>query len=104
MFCQRCGKYVPEGKENCVYCGGPLGEKQTVQPRKITRESKAWVGILWALFFGLMGLFMGVCVFSGYEKETFLSGWIKFYVIRLIIMVILGVMFGIVFSLLSRRI
>ena len=82
MFCQKCGKYNLDNKEKCVYCGGALSKTQTVKPKQTEKtiqshdkvlKNRVWFGVFFGLFLGLLGLLIGVCVFRGYEKETFLK-------------------------------
>lgn len=105
MFCTRCGKYNPDTKEKCIYCGGELSEKQTTTsrqtPSKSTDADKTLIGVLLALFTGLIGLVIGLLVFpSGYERSSFLSGWVKCYITCIIIAVVIVLAYScIVFGL-----
>ena len=41
------------------------------------------MGVLFALFLGVIGLLIGMCMYpqNSYERITFVSGWIKTFVI-----------------------
>lgn len=48
-----------------------------------SQESKTAMGVLFALFLGVIGLLIGMCMYpqNSYERITFVSGWIKTFVI-----------------------
>ena len=48
-----------------------------------SQESKTAMGVLFALFLGVIGLLIGMCMYpqNSYERKTFVSGWIKTFVI-----------------------
>ena len=48
-----------------------------------SQESKTTMGVLFALFLGVIGLLIGMCMYpqNSYERKTFVSGWIKTIVI-----------------------
>lgn len=48
-----------------------------------SQESKTTMGVLFALFLGVIGLLIGMCMYpqNSYERKTFVSGWIKTFVI-----------------------
>ena len=95
MFCQRCGKYNPDDKKACMYCGGALTKNSVYQNKAQAQydvghyQSKSAVGVLMCLFLGLLGLLIGCLIYSGYEKESFLRAWVKTFVITLIVGVVL---------------
>ncbi len=101
MFCKKCGKFVPDGKEKCVYCGSELEEKQTVQTNQYTKSKdndKTIIGVLLSLFLGIIGLVVGLLIYpTGKERETFLSGWTKCFIVCVILGVILGLVYSCVF-------
>ena len=62
MYCQNCGKQIPDGSSFCSYCG----EKQ--QPEGVHKESKRKKLVL-GLVFGLAAvLVLSVCVFVAGRK------------------------------------
>ena len=83
MFCKRCGKYNPDGMKNCKYCGGELGNVQTVKPFEELRTyydaNKTKVGVLLSLFLGIVGLLIGLFLYPvrTEERDTFFDGWLK---------------------------
>ena len=54
------------------------------------------MGIGMLSIFIVIGLIIGVCVFptGSYERETFMKGWTKGFVITLIISLVFGVIYG----------
>lgn len=41
--------------------------------------SKMGLGVLFALFLGVIGLLIGICMYSegSYERQTFVKGWVR---------------------------
>ena len=103
MFCKKCGKYNPSYNKVCMYCGGELEEKEPEkkegfynnpawqQPQQ-QGQSKRDIGVILALFLGIIGLIIGLLLYESgsYERETFISGWVKCFVICIIISVVLS--------------
>ena len=104
MFCKNCGKYTPDGREKCIYCGGELSEKQTVQarhPGKDTDRDKTVVGVILSLLLGIIGLVIGLLIYpTGQERATFLSGWLKCFVVCIILSAVFVIAYScIIFTL-----
>ena len=109
MICKRCGKYNPDSKTICAYCGCSLETGQYVggtESQKPFYNGDAWkgpstssynpktaVGVLMCLFLGLIGLIIGLLLYpSGtHERQTFLSGWLKCFVVVVVLGIIIGV-------------
>ena len=94
MFCKKCGKYNPDNARACKYCGCPELTKNSHEaptPSYQTYESKTVIGVVMAIFLGLIGLIIGLLIYpsGSYERETFLSGWLKTFIIAIIIEVVL---------------
>ncbi len=64
------------------------------------RESKTGLGVLCALFCGLIGLFIGLCSYNknSYERKTFIDGWLGMFSVVMIIFLTLAVLYIFVFS------
>ena len=102
MFCKKCGKYNPSYNKVCMYCGGELEERKPEkesfyngsawQSNQQNGQSKRDVGVLLALFLGIIGLIIGLLMYESgsYERETFLSGWVKCFVVCFIIGIVLS--------------
>lgn len=93
MFCRNCGKYNPDSEVKCKYCGGALSPNEYYRKKGEMKssgygEDKTTVGVLMSLFLGLIGLVIGLLMYSGYERETFLKGWLKAFIVCLIIAII----------------
>ena len=97
MFCKNCGKYNPDNAQSCRYCGCTTLVKSAsetrVRPSSNSYVSKSTEGVLMALFLGVIGLIIGLLLYpSGtYERESFLSAWVKTFVITIIVAVVLVV-------------
>lgn len=91
MFCKRCGKYNTNSEPVCRYCGGELTEHQTKNIEESSYEDKTVVGVLMALFLGVLGLLIGLLLYPAHtwERESFLSGWLKCFVVTIIIGLVL---------------
>lgn len=105
-YCQYCGNEVNDNAEICLKCGCRTGlkhDEEIVEEEEENNdfgdnESKTAVGVLMALFLGLIGLCIG---FSMYPRDTearrtFITGWTATFVVSLILSLI------IVFSMLSK--
>lgn len=70
MFCKKCGHEINDEAQVCVHCGCMLEKKSG-------GESKAGLGVVMALFLGIMGLIIGICMYSSdsVERSTFIKGW-----------------------------
>ena len=111
MMCPRCQRYNPDDREECEYCGSPLSKPtrdaryskeapQNYHQRNYNAseyQSKTGVGVLLCLFLGLLGLIIGLLLYPAYsmERETFLNGWKKCFIVVIIISVIIGVIVGV---------
>ena len=94
MFCTRCGKYNVQGATECKYCGHKrFSDVNVVSGVNTYGKSKTTEGVLMALFLGVLGLIIGLLIYpsNSYERQTFLSGWTKTFVVMLIIGVLLVV-------------
>lgn len=64
------------------------------EPQKVG-ESKAGIGVVCALFLGLIGLLIGYFIYKeknlDYEWKTFLKGWLWTFIIVIIVSVILSI-------------
>ena len=99
VVCEECKKNNPTYAQRCIYCGGKLIEtRKEKQPSWGNQnnynkkgESKTGIGVLLCLFFNLLGLIIGLLLYpSGtYERETMISGWIKFFVFQIVAGIIL---------------
>ena len=84
MTCPHCGKEVPNSNLTCPYCAKTL-RRTTVKKHYVHHESKTAMGVILGLFLGLIGLVIGLALYQGYERETFLKGWMIPFIIELVI-------------------
>lgn len=91
MFCRRCGKYNIQGSKKCRYCGSEDLSVFNPNPSQKTGYSKNGLGVFLGLFFGLIGLIIGLCAFpyGTTERNTFVSGWAKGFIADFIIAILL---------------
>ena len=76
MYCKKCGKYNAGEVDKCSYCGST--ELTNERPFQYYQASdKKNVGILLSIFLGLIGLIIGLLIYQdGYERKTFMDGWL----------------------------
>ena len=97
MYCRHCGQEVNDNAVVCIHCGCAIQEKNSLSTNGITEcGNKSTLGLLFALFLGLVGLIIGICIYpsASYERETFIKGWIKGFVIAIVVAVVIGVFYG----------
>lgn len=122
MYCKYCGKYISDDSKFCSNCGGQVAcetnengsfnnnqqtyqtqqtyqSNQYQQPNQNQRpiESKSVIGAVLAFFLGLIGLLIGLLLYpvGTYERETFLSGWIKCFVICIVVEIGILILVGV---------
>ena len=74
-FCTHCGKQINDEAVVCTNCGCPI--KENSLKSKEHNESKTGIGVLCALFLGIIGLIIGICIYPNESnaRKTFLKGW-----------------------------
>ena len=100
MFCPKCGKEIADDAEFCVHCGRRVSLTEPSIKALKQKESKTTMGVLFALFLGLTGLLIGICI---YEKDTiarktFMKGWIITFLIPLGAILLLIIIFAIYYG------
>lgn len=62
-------------------------------------NSKVGIGVVLALFGGLIGLIIGLLLYKDgtYERQTFIKGWLWTFVISMAVSIVIGVVFFAVF-------
>lgn len=80
MYCKKCGKYNVGNAEKCSYCGSTdltPNLPGSDQNSSYQLNSKKNVGILMSIFLGLIGLVIGLLIYSdANERSTFINGWL----------------------------
>lgn len=89
MFCPRCGKEVEDDAEICIHCGRSLSGKSQTDAKY--NESKTGIGVVLALFLGLIGLIIGVCIYpeGTIARKTFIKSWLITYFVSIGVAVLL---------------
>lgn len=74
MFCKNCGKEINDKAVICIHCGCSTNQQPAANSPS---TSKTGIGVLLALFLGVIGLIIGLCLYPSntYERQTFLKGW-----------------------------
>ena len=118
MYCRTCGRYNIGEVDKCKYCGSmnltktsPYGQTGSYRANNSYRDNgvhyandRKTVGILMSIFLGLIGLIIGLLIYvDGYERSTFISGWLKGLWISIgIALVIVGIVSCSTCSLLGK--
>ncbi len=110
MFCRNCGTKINDSDLFCSHCGAraeeishnggvpqdsnPTANQNTSQA---IMENKGGLGVLFALFLGLIGLIIGVLIYpyGTQARRTFVKGfWITYAVVFGVAAVVLMFAFG----------
>ena len=96
MFCPRCGKEVEDDAEICIHCGRSLSGKSQTDAKY--NESKTGIGVVLALFLGLIGMIIGVCIYpeGTVARKTFIKSWLITYFVSIGVAVLLFVILFVV--------
>ena len=89
-YCKYCGKEVNLYAEICPHCGRRISDPPT---NAEYQYSKKGIGVVMALFLGIIGLIIGICMYpSGTTaRETFIKGWVTTFIITIVIGVLIAV-------------
>lgn len=81
MFCSSCGKYNPDSKPVCSYCGGELVEiDDSVNQEALVKRDKTnfILGIVLGFLLNFIGvLFQYIWPKESIERADFFKGWVK---------------------------
>ena len=99
MFCKYCGKEINDQAVVCVHCGRAVHSEQEIN--QSAGQSKKGLGVLLGIFFGLIGLIVGICLYNenSIERKTFINGWIIGFVGSIAVSIIIGVFYGCLIAL-----
>jgi len=101
MFCPKCGKEIADDAEFCVHCGRKVPPTESSIKKSEQNEPKTAIGVLFALFLGLIGLIIGICIYpeGTVARKTFIKGWMITYFISLgAILIIFAIYYGVASS------
>ena len=96
MYCKFCGSKIKDGDVFCINCGRSvdMGIGSTYHVKEVTEfdgESKTGIGVLCAIFLGVLGLLVGYMYPpSSLERKTFLRGWGIAFTLTYVIVSIIG--------------
>ena len=95
MFCKSCGRYNSDKDTKCRYCGGSLSESEIYRKSTSTYipsyySDRSLAGALLCIFLNFLGLAIGIVLYRGEERESFLLAWCKTFIILSIITFILS--------------
>lgn len=94
MFCRKCGQEIDDEAVVCIHCGCATKDVQP-QPAQVVNpshnEPKTILGVVSALFLGLIGLIIGICAYpeGTVARKTFIKAWVITWVVSLVICVVL---------------
>lgn len=99
MFCKKCGKEIENDAVVCVNCGCVVDEKR-YDARTKYNQSKTWVGVLFGLFLGLIGLIIGLCIYPDdtLSRKTFIKSWLITFFVCLAIEIVCYIVYFVVFG------
>ena len=91
MYCSNCGQKVDDNAVVCVNCGCAINKPANT--KKEHGESKALLGVIAALFLGLIGLLIGVLAYpdNTIARKTFIKGWLITYIVEIVASIFLGI-------------
>lgn len=91
MYCKNCGKEIDDNAYVCIHCGVRVDNKPVQTATE--GDSKTGLGVVMALFLGLIGLIIGLCMYKSdsYERQTFVKGWGITFAICTVVAIILYV-------------
>lgn len=89
MFCPKCGKEVEDDADVCIHCGRSLSKKNQNDAKY--NESKAGIGVVLALFLGLIGLIIGISIYpeGTIARKTFLKSWLITFLVTVAVYIVL---------------
>ena len=72
MYCKNCGEEIRDDAVICIHCGTQVKKLSTHDGTNQTS-----LGILLALFLGIIGLIIGLCIYpaGSIERKTFMRAW-----------------------------
>ena len=101
MYCYNCGKEVDDKAVICVHCGVELKKREELEEDTLeNREPKTLLGVVFALFLGLIGLLIGVLIYPAgtVARKTFLKGCIITLLITFGVEILIGVGYALLIS------
>ena len=89
MFCKKCGNEVNDEAVICIHCGCELDNGKT----KDNNQSKTGIGVVMALFLGVIGLIIGICLYPAgtIARKTFIKAWLITYIVEIVASIVFGV-------------
>lgn len=87
---------VEDDANVCVHCGRSLSGKSQTDAKY--NESKTGIAVVLALFLGLIGMIIGVCIYpeGTVARKTFIKSWLITYFVSIGVAVLLFVILFVV--------
>ena len=92
-YCTHCGALAREDAVICINCGCLIENEQS--ENFSYSESKTGIGVLMALFLGVVGLIIGICLYPNktVARETFVKGWLVTFIIDIVMVIFFILLF-----------
>ena len=74
MFCNHCGKEIPDEAVICPHCGCQIKSLQPAQKTSNSAKTLAIVGFILSFFISLAGLIVSIVALNKYKVQTDQSG------------------------------
>lgn len=85
--CKVCGEKVPVNEYYCPHCHTTMGTQSSGIHSGGVDKSR--LGFWTSFFFGLLALIVGVCMYpsGSTERTTFVDGWVKGFIMSIVIVI-----------------
>lgn len=93
MFCRKCGQEIDDEAVVCIHCGCAAKDVQP-QPAQVVNpshnEPKTILGVVAALFLGLIGLIIGICAYpeGTVARKSFVKAWVVTWLVSVAVIIL----------------
>lgn len=90
MFCRKCGQEIDDEAVVCIHCGCATKDEQKKIDDPTYNQPKTGMGVVMALFLGLIGLLFGVFMYpeGTVARKTFMKAWITTFLVSIAVIVV----------------